>query len=270
MTRFDRRALFASGAAAALLAASGASLAAAPRRGGHLRLAVPRSDGLGLVARAAVFETLTELTPDGLLQGRLATGWQASDGARIWDLTLRGDVRFHDGTALDAEDVLMSLTRAGIVSTEADVVAGDRLRLTLADPDPQLPIRLADPAFSIAPAHDPAGAQLIGTGLYAVRHVTPGGGMVARRTDAHYADTAGWVDRVDIIAMSDPQGRAEALATGHVDGAVMPDLAPMAQLRGLRALPEDGTPALVLRDRVGTPKALTATDPRLAERLWLI
>ena len=41
MSRIDRRALFTSGAAAALMAATGSSLSAAPLRGGALRLAVP-------------------------------------------------------------------------------------------------------------------------------------------------------------------------------------------------------------------------------------
>ena len=65
MTRMDRRALFASGAAAALLAATGASLADTPKKGGTLRLAVPRDDSLEQVARGAVFDTLTEIAPDG-------------------------------------------------------------------------------------------------------------------------------------------------------------------------------------------------------------
>lgn len=66
MTRIDRRALFTSGAAAALLAATGAALADAPRSGGILRLAVPRDgDLMDHVARGAVFDTLTEIGPDG-------------------------------------------------------------------------------------------------------------------------------------------------------------------------------------------------------------
>ena len=75
MTRIDRRALFASGAAAALLAATGASLADTPKAGGTLRLAVPRDDSLEQLARGAVFDTLTEIAPDGTLRGELATGW---------------------------------------------------------------------------------------------------------------------------------------------------------------------------------------------------
>ena len=147
MARVDRRALFASGAAAALLAATGMSLAGTPRRGGHLRLAVPRAEaGLTPQAQSALFESLTELTPDGVLRGRLATEWQASQQASVWDLTLRRDVVFHDGAPMTAQDVVASLYQAPIGLPglrAAEIVAQDRLRVTLQDSDPHLPIRLA-------------------------------------------------------------------------------------------------------------------------------
>ncbi|MDA0961817.1 MAG: peptide ABC transporter substrate-binding protein, partial [Proteobacteria bacterium] len=93
----DRRALFTTGAAAALLAASGVSLDAAPQRGGRLRLAVPRGDLFEAAARGALYDTLTDVGPDGLLRGELATDWTTDAQARDWRLTLRRDVRFHDG-----------------------------------------------------------------------------------------------------------------------------------------------------------------------------
>lgn len=272
MTRFDRRALFASGAAAALLAATGMAQAVTPRRGGNLRLAVPRvEEGLTPVARLAVYETLTELTPDGLLSGRLATGWQAADAGQIWDLSLRADVVFHDGAPMLAEDVAVSLNGRLPGLVRAEPLAQDVLRLTLAAPDPQIPIRLADPALTIHPAWDPEGAALIGTGHYSARHRTAGGGLVALRADSHAGPEAGgWADRVDIIAMSDPQGRAEALTQQSVDGVLDPAPLALGDTRGLRHLPDPEAPGLTLRDTVGTPAGLTAGDARLAERLWLL
>lgn len=272
MTRFDRRALFASGAAAALLAATGVSQAATPRRGGNLRLAVPRmATGLSPIARLAVFETLTELTPDGLLSGRLATRWQAEENGLVWDLTLRTDVVFHDGSPLTANDVAASLTDHLPNLQRAEAVSKDTVRLTLTAPDPQIPIRLADPAMTIGPAWDTDGNALIGTGPYTARHSTAGGGLVALRNDQHYATgTTGWADRIDIIAMSDPAGRAEALRDQAVDAVLTPDRLSLSDTRGLRHLPDADAPDLVLRDTVGTPAGLTAADVRLAERLWLL
>jgi peptide/nickel transport system substrate-binding protein len=93
----DRRALFSSAAAAALLAATGVSAAGAPQRGGRLRMALSgaaRSDswtsGEGLFMQIArqglVFDTLTEVAADGTLRPELATGWLASEDALVWTL----------------------------------------------------------------------------------------------------------------------------------------------------------------------------------------
>ena len=46
---------------------------------------------------------------DGALKGELATGWQASADARLWVFDLRKEVRFHDGTAFDAQSVVESI-----------------------------------------------------------------------------------------------------------------------------------------------------------------
>lgn len=272
MTRFDRRALFASGAAAALLASAGMSLAGSPRRGGHMRIGVPRSDDvLGPQSRAAVFETLTELTPDGLLQGRLATGWQSDDQARVWEIALRESVTFHDGAPFTAQDAVASLIAAGDRLPglqEVSAFGAFRLRLELTVGDPQLPIRLANPSLIMGPVDQ---ADLIGTGLYAVRHVSSGGGMVGERVAGHYRDgDAGWAQRVDIVSISDPRVRAQAINENIVDAALLPDRTSLDLNRGARLLPSDSDPILVLQNSVGCPAATVATDTRIAERFWLV
>jgi peptide/nickel transport system substrate-binding protein len=54
-----------------------------------------------------VFEHLMELTPDGTLVPRLATGWQWLDD-RTLEVTLRQGVRFHNGEVFDAEIVRLN------------------------------------------------------------------------------------------------------------------------------------------------------------------
>lgn len=274
MTRFDRRALFATGAAATLLAATGVSLAGAPRPGGHLRIAVPRvPDGLVREARSALFETLTELTPDGLLRGRLATSWKSDESARTWDLSLRQGVAFHDGSPLTSEDVAVSLEVAPIGLpglSEIAEIDDLSLRLTLAEPDPHLPIRLAATNCEIRPASDYSRSGLIGTGHYAARFETPGGGLTAVRVGDHYLKSeAGWADRIDIVAMSDPATRSEALRSGLVDVVLSPDQSERFRSGQRRFVGTDGEIMLVA-DRVGCPGTTVAGDTRIAERFWLI
>lgn len=266
MTRFDRRALFASGAAAALLAATGVSLLA-PRRGGRLRVAVPRTEsGLHPIARAALFDTLTGLSPEGLLQSRLARSWRTNEDARIWTFSLREDARFHDGIDLTADDV----ARALVGRVKGRVTTGNgTLRIALAAPDPQLPIRLSHVDYAVTrPAN--GAAPVVGTGLYAQDRELPGGGMVATRVPDHPdVATTGWVDSVEIAAFSDPSIRAQALNEGLVDIALEPDTATLDARSGLRLLPSKAAPVIACAGHVGIPDWQDHPDLRLAERVWL-
>ena len=51
----------------------------------------------------AMYEGLTQYSRDGEIVPRLATGWEISDDALTYTLTLREGVQFHDGSSLDAE-----------------------------------------------------------------------------------------------------------------------------------------------------------------------
>lgn len=221
----DRRALFASGAAAALLAAAGVSAGPLPQRGGKLRLALSgaaRSDdwaqGNGLFMQVArqglVYENLTEIAADGTLRGELATGWTSAHDARVWTFDLRAGVVFHDGAPLSASDVAHSLKTVGDVRA----MTGGRVQIILAAPDPSLPLRLSGVAHVIRPAHAQRGG--IGTGLYRAHHFAPGQQLVAERVAHHWKDgQAGWFDKVELVSIPSETVRAQALAEYLVDGA---------------------------------------------------
>lgn len=242
MTRLDRRALFATGSAAALLAAVGLSAQAAPARGGHLRVALSGGDraetwfdvpgGRFLqAARNAVFETLTDIAPDGTLQPNLSTRWTHDDTGCIWTFTLAHGVPFHDGTEMRVEDVVASLSLHPQFET-VEVAQGDSVRLHLAQPNPALPFTLADGQFAIFKAEELASDELplTGTGLYRIKRFDAGRGFLGERVEAHRKDgTAGWFDTVELVAISDESVRAEAVRDGHVDVA---DLSAAYDLQG--------------------------------------
>src|SRR5690349_4611342 len=50
---------------------------------------------------ANIFDTLVWLTPDLKVTPHLATKWSLSDDGKTYTLTLREDVKFHDGTPFD-------------------------------------------------------------------------------------------------------------------------------------------------------------------------
>jgi ABC-type transport system substrate-binding protein len=61
---------------------------------------------LGLMRN--IFETLTVLTTDGKLEGRLATSWTPSEDGKVWTFKLRQGVNFTDGTPFNADAVVDS------------------------------------------------------------------------------------------------------------------------------------------------------------------
>ena len=258
MRRLDRRALFASGAAAALLAASGLSAESLPRRGGRLRIAVGDGAHVTAVARGAVFETLTEVAPDGILRGELAKGWTGSGDARVWQFELRRDAVFHDGRPFEAEDAIATLLAPG--SPVAEDIAEVRataagIEVTLLHGDPDFPYRLSDPALSVAFGGQGAMEDWVGTGLYRVVTARDGRQYLGRRVDAHWKDgSAGWVDAVEVLAITDEAVRDEALREGIVD-----------------VIERDG--ALLPGDHVGRPQVVSERAPlddgRIAERWWI-
>ncbi len=272
MNRIDRRALFTSGAAAALLAATGVSLDAAPRQGGVLRIAVPRDGSLEALVRGAVFDTLTEIGPDGALRGELMTQWHSDAAAKVWHLTLRDDARFHDGHLLAPSDVVAALDGLG----RSEPTGANSLRLELDRADPGLPLFLADSRFAVARAGETvqplAGAN--GTGCYRVERAEDGRHFRGRRVAGHYKEgRAGWADAVDVIVIPDAAIRAEALRDGYVDLAALPDSTALRD--GARFLyhPSEENMALVATSKVGMPSRISSAPldgGRLAERWWMV
>ncbi|MEP1767298.1 MAG: ABC transporter substrate-binding protein [Sulfitobacter sp.] len=227
MTRkkLDRRALFASGAVAALMAAAGVNAGQLPQRGGKLRLALSGAkradswtDGDGLFMQVArmglVFETLTEIAADGTLRPELAVAWRSSADARIWMFDLRRDVFFHDGVVFSAHDAVHSLAALG----DVEALSPNRIQITLTDPDPALPFTLSKPAFVLRAAHAPDAG--IGTGLYRVDRFTAGQQLLSTRVEGHWKDgQAGWFDAVELVSIPSETVRAQAVAEYLVDGA---------------------------------------------------
>ena len=280
MTRIDRRALFTSGAAAALLAATGTSLAAKPQPGGNLRLALPRADRhLDRVAHRAVLDGLTEIGPDGLLRGELATGWHSTGGGRIWRFELRQGVAFHDGRSFEAADAVASLQGRGLLQEGVAAVTATgahEIEITLDRPNPHLPYVLAGSEFLITPGGKVASAldQLCGTGCYRVERAQEGRHLRALRQVDHYKEgQAGWVDSFEVIVIPDERVRAEALLEGFVDVAALPRAEMLQKQVGLRFFPTQEDVALAARQAVGMPQKIGTQSPlddgRIAERWWM-
>jgi len=300
MSLLDRRRLLTSGAAAALFAATGVDAAIAPKRGGVLRLGLSggrpedRFYGQGgygifmmVAAIGCAYETLTTIGPDGSLRGELAQGWEPLEGGRVWVLTLRSGVTFHDGRALAADDAAASLRRhlrqgdgrvapPALSAIRKVSAQGERLlRIELARPDPDLPLALADPNLIVHPAArwKEALTRGLGTGAYRMDRFEPGVGFTASRVAAHWSgDTQAWFDRIEAQCMNDPATRVRALLGGRVDVIDAPADPGFGRLEMAGVTVCAPTPGLLCSERLAHPSRighrLPMDDARLTQRWW--
>ncbi len=179
------------------------------------------------VVYANVFEGLTRFGPDGSVQPALAESWEVSEDGTVWTFTLHDGVTFHDGTTMDAEDVVFSLDRAraedsvnaqkalfeGIESVEA--VDPATVKITLASPNGNLGFNLAwGDAVIVAPDSAETNAtNPIGTGPFKFGDWMQG-------------------DRVDLVANPDYWGVRPALQSATFKFISDPNAAFAAMMAG--------------------------------------
>lgn len=122
-------------------------------------------------------------TEEGLMRPFVAKEVLSSQEGRVWDITLREDILFWDGTSLEAEDVLATLKQAagsvngiharGLRNLEkTEVIGRHRFRLILRVADPLFTRNLRFPIFSAdswKPSQEGTETQFIPNGLGAYR-----------------------------------------------------------------------------------------------------
>ncbi len=198
-------------------------------------------DGLFIAERLILmnlFDTLTTVDQAGDLFPGLATAWEVNDAATEFTFTLRDDVRFHDGTPLDAAAVknafdrivaAESATPAGTILAgydSAEVVDDQTLTITFSDPKPTFIRDLAQPWMGI-PAPGPAadenfGQNPIGSGPFVFVEWAPQDRLVlAKNPDYAWgpsflgAGGAAQLDEITLRFLPEPATRLTALQTGE-------------------------------------------------------
>ena len=181
-----------------------------------------------------VFDTLVRRHPDGTLHPALATAWRRA-GPTTWHLTLRPDVRWHDGARFTAVDAKYSLDRTFDASVKAArllplfqtvdrIEAPDAGTLVIhtKEPDALIPARLAFCAQMVPWAYiDRVGftafnQRPIGTGPLRFVSWTKGDRCVLE-ANPDYWDGRLDLDRVIFRPVTAPAARVEALLRGDAD-----------------------------------------------------
>ncbi|NKQ87482.1 ABC transporter substrate-binding protein [Rhizobium ruizarguesonis] len=189
------------------------------------------SDDVYVGTVAGCYEGLARVNYDGKLEPWLATSFTHIE-PNIWEVTLRQDVVFQDGTPFDADAVAFALTSLlhGEVSARAfppklfksvDAIGKDKVRITTAQPLAMLPAYLAAPATSILSkaAYKPGGAiDPINhcTGPYTIVSVDQAQGLKVKATPTYWGKKPA-VDEGEVRFVLDANTRAVQARSGEAD-----------------------------------------------------
>jgi peptide/nickel transport system substrate-binding protein/glutathione transport system substrate-binding protein len=231
--------------AAAVALGPGAALAAGPKPGGTLKLALLRDPtgwdphiNYGATTysfQANVYEGLLRYSPKGALEGALASRWE-TPGPTTYVLHLRRNVRFHSGNPFTADDVKFSLERILDPATNATrarefgvveaVTAVDpaTVRIALRTPDAGfLDLLAAGEAMMVDAKWVRAGGDLkkaaSGTGPFKLGPFETGVRYSLVRNPDYWDAPLPYLERVELASIPKDDVRVQALRTGSVDMA---------------------------------------------------
>ena len=201
---------------------------------------------------ANVCESLLRLNPDFTLSPGLAEAFEHPT-PETWVYTIRDGVTFHDGSSLTAADVVASMSRhldpevgSSWYSVYQNVASidqtGDReVTVTMNGADSQFNLAMGGSAGVVESAATLAekGADygnssgLVNcTGPFALTEWKSGESVTLTRYDDYWDDTLrAQAGEVDILFMTDPNARVNALKSGEVDGGWMIPADAIAQLQ---------------------------------------
>ena len=168
-----------------------------------------------------------------------------SDDFQTWHIQLRRHIRFHDGTALTAEDVVFSLLRHQAPTTGSQQYALARtmqsvravssllVEVVLEAPNSDFPAILGISNFAILKAGTRNFRTANGTGPFRCQEFTPGIRTVALKNPDSWGPPP-YLDSVELIAIPDEMARHNALMSGDVDliATANPRLVQMLQKNG--------------------------------------
>lgn len=228
--------------AALLLSAS--ALVALPAAAADLRIGLQEDPDVldpdqsrtfvGRIVYASLCDKLVDITPDLEIVPMLATAWSWSEDGKVLTMDLREGVKFHDGTAFDAEAVKANIERSKglpesrrkseVQSIESVEVTGPlQVKITLAQPDATLLAQLSDRAgMMVSPtAASAAGADFgsnpVCSGPFVFKERVQQDRIVLTRFSDYWNADAIHFDSVTFLPIPDTTVRLANLRSGDLD-----------------------------------------------------
>ena len=189
-----------------------------------------------------VFNGLTRLREDLTLEGDLAERWSSSADIKTWTFTLRPGVKFHNGAALEAADVVAFFRRLLDPATAAPSRSQYDMIETVAAPDAGTVVFtltipyggfadiLADRQAKITPRDIDAAKTPVGTGPFRFVSYTPGDRLVMAANPDYFEPGLPKLGGVELRVIPEMSVKLAALQAGDLD--VVWDL-PLDQVKAL-------------------------------------
>ncbi|MGH2453303.1 MAG: ABC transporter substrate-binding protein [bacterium] len=198
-------------------------------------------------------ETLFDLTPDGRIVPRLATGFTTSPNGLRVSITIRQGVRFHDGTPLTAQAVRFNLERVldpasrasfrSLINLVTQVVVTNPTTVVLVTSVPFAPLlgglTHQGTCIQSPTAIEARGADFarnpVATGQFRFKEWVRGDRLSVSRFDDYWGEKAN-LDEIQWRVIPDDGARVAAVESGavHVAKRVPPREVSRLQGRGLR------------------------------------
>jgi peptide/nickel transport system substrate-binding protein len=187
----------------------------------------------------SVYNGLAWVDENLVVQPELAVSWTASPDQKVWDITLREGVRFHNGKEMTADDVVASFefhklrTSFARKIVEIEKLAPYKVRMTLDASNSEFPYILGEYQLMIMPAApiETIGLEGIGTGPFKITEFDPKRRMVMQRNENYWRKGYPLLDSLEVVASP---GRMESALNGYragafdvilgVDPGLLPDL----------------------------------------------
>lgn len=196
----------------------------------HLDPTSAAAGAIDQVVYSNVFEGLTRFAADGSVINGLAKGWDISEDGLTYTFTLQDGVTFHDGSALEASDVVFSLDRAraddsvnaqkALFDNIASVEAVDNLtvKVTLTAPQGNFLFNMAwGDAVIVAPESiDDIKTKPIGTGAFRFGDWKQGDSITLVKNDAYWGEPAKLTEAT-FKFISEPTAAFAAMMAEDVD-----------------------------------------------------
>ncbi|MEM9329940.1 MAG: ABC transporter substrate-binding protein [Pseudomonadota bacterium] len=225
------------------LSMAGEAIAAAPAKGGHLKIGrghgsttdsldpATYENGFTNMMGHTYLNNLTEIDNDGSLIPELAESIEPSDDAKTWIFNLRKGVEFHNGKSLTADDVIASMNHhrgeesksaaKGLLEPVVEIKKdGDhRVVFELNAGNADFSYIVSDYHLGILPSEDGKidATSGVGSGAYKIKNFEPGIRLELVRHENAWKEGRGHLDSAEVLSLLDATARQNAVLNGEVD-----------------------------------------------------